>query len=149
MIFAARAGCRDMSLDIQPATILLADDSAPYRRGMERAVAAHPALDLVASCADGARALDELRVLRPTYALLDIRMPGLYGTELVQLLRDELPTIFVLMSSDDDATACAREAGAALGLCKAVPRRMLLDLVLAARHAPAGRARREPARLSG
>jgi DNA-binding NarL/FixJ family response regulator len=121
--------------------ILVADDFAPYRLGLERAVAAHPDLVLAASCADGGEALDALYATRPDCALLDVRMPCLQGTDIVRIAACVIETTFVLMSSDDDVQRDALGAGAALGLDKALPRRALLDRVVAVTRVTARTAR--------
>ena len=84
---------------------------------------------------DGRTALEEIRVLKPDVALLDVKMPGLDGhTVLRAVQRDGLPTAVVLLS----ATVLppeAREglaAGAMAYLSKEVNRDAICDAVAAA-----------------
>jgi two-component system nitrate/nitrite response regulator NarL len=109
-------------------TVLIADDSLPFRAGIARAIRHHDELDLVAEVDGGLAALERIRDLQPDVALLDVRMPGLDGVEVtsrVRALDPPCPTRIVLLSAhmDDDVVARAREAGANAYLSKSASRR--------------------------
>jgi two-component system nitrate/nitrite response regulator NarL len=70
-------------------TVLVADDHPIYREGIVRAIKDRPELELVGEAGDGRRALDEVRRLSPAVAVLDIRMPGLDGTQVLAAMRRE------------------------------------------------------------
>lgn len=121
-------------------TVVLADDSDVYRRGMCRAIEADERLALVAEVADGAAALDAIREHRPDVALLDFQMPGLDGLEVcarAQAGGAERRTRFVLVSAflSEDVIARARACGMEHQLEKTTPRRQICDVLAAAPEA--------------
>jgi len=65
----------------------VADDHPIYREGIVRAVKDRPDLELVGEAADGREALERIKALEPDVAVLDIRMPGLEGTQVLSALR--------------------------------------------------------------
>jgi two-component system, NarL family, nitrate/nitrite response regulator NarL len=121
-------------------TVVLADDSDVYRRGMRRAIEADDRLALVAEVADGTAALEAIREHQPDVALLDFQMPGLDGLEVCARLHDNPPehrTRFVLVSAflSADVIARARACGMDHQLEKTTPRRQICDVLAAARDA--------------
>src|SRR5205085_7295395 len=69
--------------------VLVADDHPIYREGIVRAIKDRPELELVGEAADGRDALDQVKRLGPEVAVLDIRMPGLDGTQVLAAMRRE------------------------------------------------------------
>jgi CheY-like chemotaxis protein len=115
-------------------TVVLADDSDVYRRGMRRAIEADARLALVAEVSDGAAALAAIRELQPDVALLDLQMPALDGVEVCCRIRADPPPRrprFVLVSAflSDDVAARARACGMDHQLDKTTPRREICDLL--------------------
>ena len=70
-------------------TVLVADDHPIYREGIVRAIKDRPELELVGEAGDGRQALEQVRRLTPAVAVLDIRMPGLDGTQVLAAMRRE------------------------------------------------------------
>ena len=60
---------------------LVADDEPLARARLTRLLEREDGIDVVASCADGAQALQAIRELRPDVVFLDVRMPGMDGLE--------------------------------------------------------------------
>jgi CheY-like chemotaxis protein len=117
-------------------TVVLADDSDVYRRGMRRAIESDARLALVAEVADGAAALAAIRELQPDVALLDLQMPALDGVEVCRRVKADPPgrhTRLVLVSAflTDDVAARARACGMDHQLDKTTPRREICDLLAA------------------
>ena len=69
--------------DREPAVIrvLLADDQALVRAGLQVLAGSAPDIEIVGQAADGAAAVDLARSLRADVVLMDIRMPGTDGLE--------------------------------------------------------------------
>ena len=81
-------------------TVLVADDHPIYREGIVRAIKDRPDLELLAEAGDGRAALDQIRELKPSVAVLDIRMPGLDGTQVLAAARREgLETEILFLSA--------------------------------------------------
>lgn len=78
-----------MATRSQRVRVLVADDHPIYREGIVRAVKERPDLELVAEAADGREALERIKELLPDVAVLDIRMPGLEGTQVLSAVRRE------------------------------------------------------------
>jgi DNA-binding NarL/FixJ family response regulator len=115
-------------------TVVLADDSDIYRRGMRRAIEADARLDLVAEVSDGAAALAAIREHQPDAALLDLQMPELGGVEVASRLQADPPARrprLVLVSAflAPEAIARARACGMDHQLEKTTPRREICDLL--------------------
>lgn len=88
---------------LRPFTVVLADDQRAYREGLARAISRHRGLELLAVVERGNEALHAIESLQPDVALIDVRMGGLLGTTVCELLRErhpDLPTRLVLMSAD-------------------------------------------------
>ena len=86
-----------------PMTVVIADDHVVFRQGL-RAVLERPG-DIVirGEAADGQAALTVIDAVRPTIAILDIRMPGLDGLEVARRAVVTSPgTGLVILSMHDD-----------------------------------------------
>jgi two-component system nitrate/nitrite response regulator NarL len=85
--------------------VLVADDHPVYREGVARAVAERDGLELVGVAADGREAMARIRALAPDVAVLDVRMPGLSGIDIVaEIGRERLATRVLLLSAQSDET---------------------------------------------
>ena len=85
--------------------VLLADDQTLVREGLERLLALTEDITVVERAGDGAEAVAKLAAVRPDVLILDVRMPGLGGIDVLQALADRgqmLPTL-LLTTFDDDA----------------------------------------------
>ena len=80
-------------------SVLVADDHPIYREGIVRAVKERPDLELVGEAGDGREALERIKELEPDVAVLDIRMPGLEGTQVLTAMRRDGVTTEVLFLS--------------------------------------------------
>ena len=113
-------------------TVVVADDHEMYRDGVVRALVASGWIDVVAEAVDGEAAFAALVEHRPQVALVDHRMPGADGTEIVRrAVRDGLTTRIVVLSAFTDPTLVygALEEGAAGYLPKETRRRELVEAV--------------------
>jgi two-component system nitrate/nitrite response regulator NarL len=81
-------------------TVLVADDHPIYREGIVRAIKDRDDLELVGEAADGREALEQIGQLAPSVAVLDIRMPGLDGTQVLDAMRrDGVDTSVLFLSA--------------------------------------------------
>src|SRR3954467_65906 len=88
--------------------VLVADDHPLYREGVVRAIKERPELELVGECDDGRAALEQIRELEPDVALLDVKMPLLDGTAVLNAVdREKLPTRGAFLSAYLDAAGGA------------------------------------------
>jgi two-component system nitrate/nitrite response regulator NarL len=137
--------------DMRPArvSVVVADDHPLFREGIERAVRARPELELVGAAADGREALRRIRELKPRVAVLDLRLPGLDGLQVLNALtRDGVPTrvLFLSASGDPEVVYSAVQAGAAGYFRKEAEREAILNAISAA---AAGRTAIEPELQAG
>ncbi len=114
--------------------MLVADDHPIYREGIIRAVKERPDLELVGEAEDGRIALDEIRRVGPDVALLDIRMPGLEGPQVLNALqRDGIKTSVIFLSAfmEGELAYETVAAGARGYLSKESAREEICDAIVA------------------
>jgi len=86
-------------------TVLIADDHPIMLSGVESLIASAQ-YEVVGRIADGAEVLPAIEALRPEIVLLDVSMPGMTGTEILERLREQdSPAKVVLLTAqlEDDA----------------------------------------------
>jgi DNA-binding NarL/FixJ family response regulator len=96
--------------------VALVDDQAIVRTGLERILSPTDGFEVVAECADGLQAVEELPAVGPDVVLMDIRMPRLDGIAATAQLRreeDPIPVLVVTTFGEDEMLWGAIEAGAA------------------------------------
>jgi DNA-binding NarL/FixJ family response regulator len=102
-------------VETAPIRVLLADDHTIVRKGVAQILSEQPDIRVIAQAADGNSAVESYRRERPDVALLDLRMPGLEGVEVVAAVRREFPEAVLVMlttyDTDDDIDR-ALKAGA-------------------------------------
>ncbi|HEX2084374.1 MAG TPA: response regulator transcription factor [Solirubrobacteraceae bacterium] len=82
---------------------LVADDHPVYRDGLSAAVEADDRLELVAVCADGLTALEELARHEPDVAVVDLGLPGAGGREVIEsAARQGIETRILVVSGHVD-----------------------------------------------
>ncbi|MER6825411.1 response regulator transcription factor [Streptosporangium sp. NPDC000563] len=97
--------------------VLVADDQEIVRTGLSMILDAQPDIDVVGEAADGRRAVELARRLRPDVCLFDIRMPGLDGIQATRLLagptvEDPLAVVVITTFDLDEYVYAALRAGA-------------------------------------
>src|SRR5436190_623960 len=115
-----------VSSDSERTRVFVADDHPLYREGVVRAIRERPDLELVGEASDGRDTLEQLKELLPDVAVLDVKMPGLDGTDVLNAIsRDGLSTRVVFLSAYLDSAVVYRAVAA--GAVAEAMRRGLLE----------------------
>jgi two-component system NarL family response regulator len=113
----ARAGA-------DPIRVLIADDHALFRRGLEMVLKEEPGIELVGQASDGAQAVQMAGEALPDVVLMDIRMPKITGIEAARQLKQAAPSAKIVMltvSDEEEDRFEAIRAGASGYLLKDIP----------------------------
>lgn len=95
--------------------VVVVDDHALFRRGLENVLSGEADIEVVGEAADGVAALAVCAELLPDVVLMDVRMPGLSGIEATRKIREARPEtriVILTVSDDDDDLFGALRAGA-------------------------------------
>jgi DNA-binding NarL/FixJ family response regulator len=125
--------------------VAIVDDQAIVRAGLARILSPADGFEVVAECADGRQALEELPALRPDVVLMDVRMPALDGIAATAQLRgldDPLAVLVLTTFGEDEVLWGAIEAGSAGFVLKDSTAE---DLIAAVRAVAGGAAWFDPA----
>jgi two-component system, NarL family, response regulator LiaR len=112
--------------------ILIADDHAIVREGLEAILSAQPDMTLVGMAINGFEAVTLAKTLQPDVILMDLVMPHMDGLDAIQSIRAANPQacILVLTSfADDERVFPAIKAGAMGYLLKDTLRQDLLQAI--------------------
>ncbi|MBT8048637.1 MAG: response regulator transcription factor [Xanthomonadales bacterium] len=119
-------------------TVMLVDDQNLVRKGVRSLLELSEEIEVVAEAADGSEAILMIPEVNPDVVLLDMRMPGLSGLDVLRELSSAgtLPATIILTTFDDDELVLAGiQSGARGYLLKDVA---LADLVNAIKTVAAG-----------
>lgn len=117
--------------------VVLVDDQALVRAGLQRILFEDEGFTVVAQCSDGAAAVAAVESSPADVVLMDVRMRGMDGIQATKRIRElDGPPVLVLTTFDDDeALWGAIEAGAAGFALKEASAE---DLIAAARMVASG-----------
>jgi len=124
--------------------VLIVDDHALFRRGLQMVLRQEPDIDVVGEAADGNEAVDRAQETMPDVILMDVRMPRRSGIEATNQIKDLLPHVKILMLTISDEEADLYEAikaGASGYLLKEIP---IDEVAEAIRSVSAGQSRLSP-----
>ncbi|MBW3654014.1 MAG: response regulator transcription factor, partial [Actinobacteria bacterium] len=93
--------------------VVVADDFPLVREGVVRALDSDPAIEVVAQAENGHDALRVAEDLKPDVMILDLRMPGLGGLEVLDKLRASRPEIRVIVMTASEQASTLLDAVAA------------------------------------
>jgi DNA-binding NarL/FixJ family response regulator len=115
-----------------PIRILCVEDHPVFREGLRAMVAGEPDMVLIANAGNAVQAIAEFRSHRPDVTLMDLRLPGANGVDVLIAIRGEFPQARVIMltTSDGDADIQrAMRAGASAYILKSMPMEELLGVI--------------------
>jgi DNA-binding NarL/FixJ family response regulator len=113
-------------------SVLLVDDQTLVRQGIRSLLELSDAVKVVAEASDGDQAIELIPQVNPDVVLLDMRMPGKSGLDVLRILseRRQLPPTIILTTFDDDEIVLAGlKAGARGYLLKDVTLEQLVEAV--------------------
>jgi DNA-binding NarL/FixJ family response regulator len=112
--------------------VIVADDHALFRRGLEMVLESEPDIDVVAEASDGAEAIDLAVKNMPDLVLMDVRMPAQGGIEATKAIKDAVPHTKILMltiSDEEEDLYDAIKAGASGYLLKEISIEEVADAI--------------------
>ena len=118
--------------NLKPIRILVVDDHFMVRMGLSASLNVEPDMEVVAEAANGEDALRAYREHRPSLVLMDLRLPGMSGTDCTAALICEFPDASILMlstHSGEEEIYRAMKAGARGYVVKSIIREELLRAV--------------------
>ncbi len=113
-------------------SVCLVDDQTLVRQGIRSLLELSDSIRVIAEAVDGAQAVEIIPQVKPDVVLLDMRMPGLSGLDVLNALaaKQQLPPTIILTTFDDDQIVLAGlKAGARGYLLKDVSLDQLVTAV--------------------
>ncbi len=116
-----------------PIKLLIVDDHPALRKGLREVEEISSQISVVGEAGNGADALKQAALLRPTVILLDYRLPDIPGHEVCRRVKEKQPNVQVLFLSSYAAESTVRsafDAGAAGYLLKENDAQKIVDAIL-------------------
>ena len=115
-----------------------------FREGLSTIIGSQSDMRLVAQAESAEEAVQQFRTHRPDVTLMDVRLPGVGGTDALIAIRGEFPKARIVMlttTEGDGEIQKALRSGAAAYLLKTTPKKELLSVIRSVhagqRHVPA------------
>ena len=92
-------------LVVEPIRVLVVDDHALFRRGLQMVLEQEPDIEVVEEASDGAEAIAKAAEVLPDIVLMDVRMPRRGGIDACTAIHETVPSakIIMLTISDEEA----------------------------------------------
>jgi two-component system NarL family response regulator len=92
-------------LVVEPIRVLVVDDHALFRRGLQMVLEQEPDIEVVGEASDGAEAVEKSAESLPDIVLMDVRMPKRGGIDACTAIHETVPSakIIMLTISDEEA----------------------------------------------
>src|SRR5437588_11769082 len=120
----AAGGAQDAPRQPEPIRVLIVDDHALFRRGLQMVLAEEADIEVVGEASDGAEAVEKAGQALPDVVLMDIRMPRSSGIEACRAMKELAPSAKIVMltiSDEEEDLFEAIRAGASGYLLKDIP----------------------------
>jgi DNA-binding NarL/FixJ family response regulator len=124
-----------MNPEIQSARkirLMLVEDHILMRMGLVSATRIEPDMVVVAEVEDGRKVAENYRKHKPDVILLDLRLPGMDGIQVIKALREESTDVRIVVLSSygggDDVTR-AIQSGASGYVLKSMPLQQVLEAI--------------------
>ena len=120
----ASSGAAEAPRRPDPIRVLVVDDHALFRRGLEMVLAEEADIEVVGEASDGAEAVEKAGQALPDVVLMDIRMPRSSGIEACRAMKELSPSVKIVMltiSDEEEDLFEAIRAGASGYLLKDIP----------------------------
>jgi two-component system NarL family response regulator len=117
-----------------PIRVLIVDDHALFRRGLQMVLAEEGGIEVVGEASDGAEAVEKAGLALPDVVLMDIRMPrrsGIEACRAMKLLSPSAKIVMLTISDEEEDLFEAIRAGASGYLLKDIPYDEVADVVRA------------------
>lgn len=112
--------------------VLIVDDHTVVRQGLVEILSKQPGMVVVGEAVDGQQAVEQVRDLHPTLALMDISLPKLNGIDATRIITHEFQGVRVIglsMHTQEDVASRMQEAGAARYMSKDCPVDQLVNAI--------------------
>ena len=102
---AAGPASPSAGLAVEPIRVLVVDDHALFRRGLQMVLEQEPDIEVVGEASDGAEAVQTAADTTPDIVLMDVRMPKRGGIDACTSIHETVPSakIIMLTISDEEA----------------------------------------------
>lgn len=121
-------------VDANRIRILSVEDHPVFRQGLAMVIETEADMVLVGQATNGVEAIAEFRRHRPDVTLMDLRLPGANGTDILVAIRGEFPDARIIMlssSESDGEIQRALRSGASGYVLKSLPQEALLAAIRA------------------
>jgi len=116
----------------KPIRILVVDDHFMVRMGLSSSLNVEEDMEVIAEAGNGEDALSAYRRYQPSLVLMDVRLPGMSGAEVVAAMTREFPDACILMlstHSGEEEIRRSLQAGARGYILKSAMREELLQAI--------------------
>jgi len=87
---------------LEPIRVLVVDDHALFRRGLEMVLEQEPDIEVVGEAGDGSQAVQKSIETAPDIVLMDVRMPKGSGIEACRAIKEAVPSAKIIMLTISD-----------------------------------------------
>ncbi len=118
--------------DLDRITVLIVDDHPLFREGLSKVFSLEDDIEVIGEEADGEKALQLVRQLRPNVLVIDINIPSMNGLQVTRQLKAERINCAVIMLTayhDQEQVLHAMRAGASAYFSKDVEPARLVEVV--------------------